>query len=47
MLGLLLLLPGMLWLGWREELVEGMPLLAVCGWLRLEELLLDEAVDGG
>ncbi|MCX2779463.1 hypothetical protein [Microbulbifer thermotolerans] len=35
---------GIPWLGWLAELLDGM-LLAVCGWLRLDELLLDEALD--
>ncbi|KUJ82610.1 hypothetical protein AWR36_012555 [Microbulbifer flavimaris] len=37
------LLLGMLWLGELEELLGGMPLLAVWGWLwlRLEEELLE------
>ncbi|WHI50642.1 hypothetical protein P3339_19755 [Microbulbifer sp. MLAF003] len=36
--------PGMLILGWLEELLRGWPLLllAVCDWLELCELLLDE-----
>ncbi|WP_323846912.1 hypothetical protein [Microbulbifer magnicolonia] len=45
MLGRLLVLPGMPWLGCLDELLDGMPLLAVCGWLRLEELLLDDELD--
>ncbi|MFC6634658.1 hypothetical protein [Microbulbifer taiwanensis] len=46
LLGWLLVLPGIPWLGRLEELLEGIPPLAVCDWLGLDELLLlDDELD--
>lgn len=43
--GWLLVAPGILWLRERDELLDGL-LLAVCGWLLLEELLeLEDELD--